>query len=320
MIVFFLIALVFLLAKEWRQRNIIVALAVLTSIAASFSSLQGLLLWPVGLICLLWERPRGRRRNFECGTWLLFSALTTATYFWGFKFQATGATPGFALHHPFGMAKFLLAALGNVIPTTNTDLRAHELFGLAVCIVAAFVVFRSLRDRSSQFRNPLPVTLIAFGALFDVSIVFGRISSGITEALSTRYTMANLLLLTGIVAYVWTQVPQPRGVRRRVRRFTVARSVGLLVLTAFLVVQVAAATKYGIVTGRTTRQNRIIGAQTVVNLDRIPSSERHQLIYSYVYYNVAGLAPMLREAKEDHLSVFAPGPYRFYRSKGPPSS
>lgn len=98
MIVFFLMALVFLLLPDWRDRNVVLTLAIVGAVAASFSSLQGLMLWPVGLICLVWDRPRGRRRNVECGIWLVVCALTTASYFRGYTLPFTGPSrsPAFA--------------------------------------------------------------------------------------------------------------------------------------------------------------------------------------------------------------------------------
>ena len=323
MIIFFLMALVFLMAKERRHANIVLGLAVLTSVAASYSSLQGLILWPIGLIFLLWKRPLGSRKSLECGIWILLGVLTTALYFWGFNFSADatggGSGPGFALHHPVGMMKFFFAALGNVVPAMSPDLWAHELLGALLFLIAAFVVVLSVRDRTSRVAIPLPVSLITFGVLFDVSIVFGRLGFGVADALSTCYTMANLLVLTGIVAFVWSRIRQTQGSRGRERKLNLARGIAFGLLAVFLVGQVVASTKFGLTTGRTTRESRIVAAQTLVNLDRMPSALGQQLITAYVYPTLPDLRPFLQEAEEDHISVFAPGPYSFYRAKGPPT-
>ena len=318
LVIFLLIALMTLLGRQWRHRNSVLALALLISVAASFSSLQGLILWPMGLVYLLWDRPSDRRRSIECAIWLLVCAFTTAAYFRQFNFTATSATPGFALHHPVGMVKFFLAAVGNVVPTTRPDLPMHELLGLALFVAAAFVVFFSFRERVTRIRTPLPVALILFGILFDGSIVFGRISGGIGAALSTRYTMPNLLLLLGVVTYAWTHVRLDRRRREHRCRFAAVGQVSFALLAVFLVIQSVTATRYGLASGATDRQDRITGARTLVNLDRIPGTQAQQLISSYVYPTAADLAPFLREAEADHLSVFAPAPFRFYRSEGPP--
>ncbi len=176
------------------------------------------------------------------------------------------------------------------------------------------------RDRTSQAGNVLPVALIMFGVLFDGSIVLGRLGFGIVDALSSRYTMANLLVLTGIVTFAWGHIRSSRRQRDRTRRLTAARRISFAMLAAFLVVQLGAATRFGIDKGRTTRQSRIMDARIVVNLDRIPTIDSQRFVAAYVYPNLAALRPFLQEAEMDHLSVFAPEPYRFYRSVGPPAS
>jgi len=319
LVIAFLMALIFLLSQPRRHRNAVLIVALLISIAASFSSLQGLLLWPVGLLCLLWDRPRDRRRFKECAIWLVACAITATIYFHGFNFQTTDSSPGFAFRHPIGMAKFFLAALGNVIPMTNSNLRIHEFIGILVLVAATYVVVKSLRDRSMRDRSSLPVTLIVFGVLFDGSIVLGRIGYGIGQALSPRYTMANLLVLIGVVIFAWEYLQRASGARHGARS-AMARRAGFALLGIFLIVQVVDGTAYGISTGRTTRQNRLLDARIVVNLDRIPGSEQQPLAASYVFPNVTALQPFLQEARGDDLSVFAPGPYRFYRLQGPPPS
>jgi Bacterial Ig domain len=321
MIVFFLMTLLFLLLKDWRHRNVVLTLAIVSAIAASFSSLQGLILWPVGLICLVWDQPQTRRRNVECTVWIAFGALTTATYFRGYALPFTGPSrsPAFALHHPVEMAQFFLATLGNVIATTSTDLGAHELLGLAVFVIAIFVVVRCVLDRASRAHTALPVALIVFGVLFDASIALGRVGLGVAAALVSRYTMANLIVLTGIGVFAWAHVrpwKEARGVGLR----GIVERAGIVLLAAFLVIQCAAATNVGVNAARKRFESQIVGARTVVNLDEIPAPQAQRLVSLHVYPSLAVLSPYLQEAKEDHLSVFAPGPYYQYQSMGPPIS
>jgi hypothetical protein len=318
LIVAFLLGMIYFLSAPRRHRNIFLGLAVLTAAAASLSSLQGLILWPVGLIFLLWDRQRSRRTIQECAVWLVACAITAGLYFKGFNFNTTGSSPGFAFRHPIGMVKFFFALAGNVVPTTHSNLRLHELIGAVVLVAAVFAVVQSLRDRTMRDRNPLPVALIAFGLLFDASIVLGRISFGIGQALSPRYSMANLLVLIGILIFAWGYTHHGATTDHRKRNPLIARRIGFALFGVLLIVQLVDGTIYGITTGRSTRQNRLTDARIVVNWDKIPGSEQQPLANSYVFPNAAVLLPFLQEARRDDLSVFAPGPYRFYRHQGPP--
>jgi hypothetical protein len=323
LIVLCLMVLIFLFSKERRHHKVVLALAVVTSVAASFSSIQGLIVWPIGLILLLWKLPRTRQRCLEASTWCVLAVITAGIYFYGWNSNWDGGSLGFAIHHPIGMVKFFLASVGNVVPTTNTDLRTHELLGVALCAVSLYVIVLSIRDRAMRVRIPLPVSLIAFGLLFDGSVALGRLNYGIAYALSSRYTMANLVVLVGIVAFAWAHEKPAQVTRERDHRLgTIPRFAFLALMMLFLVVQVSTATNIGIKSAGSIRESRVIAAQTLVNLDRMPSSESQQLLLANDLANDIGsyslLGPLLREAQEDHLSVFAPGPYAFYRSKGPP--
>jgi hypothetical protein len=323
MIVLFLMIMVFLLLKDWHHRNIVIAVAMVCAVAASFSSLQGLLLWAVGLICLVWDRPPARRRIAECGIWLVVGALTTAIYFRGYTptFNGPSRSPSFALHHPVEMARLFLVSLGNVVPTTSTELGAHELLGLVLLITAATVVTRSWLDRRSRPHTALPVALIVFGVLFDGSIALGRLGLGVPEGLSSRYTMANLLVLIGIVVFAWGHLRPWTQARATAGLRGAAECAGIVLVVAFLLVQVATATHVGITEAQDSLQFRTFGARTVVNLDRIPAGETQLLVSTYLLFSTpAALHPYLRLVEEDHLGVFAPGPYHAYRSMGPPYS
>lgn len=131
--------------------------------------------------------------------------------------------------------------------------------------------------------------------------------------------MANLLVLFGIVAYAWAHIP-PGTFRVGMKELRTAKTVAFTLLMVFLVVQVAFSTRWSLTSGRTTRAYRVIAAQTIVNLDRMPRAEGRALVAGYVYPNLSALEPYLREAETDHISDFAPGPYRYYRAKGPPNS
>lgn len=206
------------------------------------------------------------------------------------------------------------------MPTTGTELGAHELLGLALFITATFVVIRCWLDRASRARTVLPVALILFGVLFDGSTALGRLGLGVAAALASRYTMANLLVLTGVVAFAWGHFRPWRDARAEVGLRGTAECLGIVSVAAFLVIQWATATNIGVGSAQTTLRFRTAGARTVVNLDRIPPSEAELLVSIYVYPNLSALRPYLHLAEEDHLSVFAPGSYHTYRCMGRPHS
>ena len=137
--------------------------AIALAVVASYSSIQGLLLWPMGLFCLLWPlwhaRSKYTRRQYvEVWAWLVAAAITTAIYFWNyapklgteFCFIRTKAfgypvaePPTWALSHPGRLIQFFVVDVGNVIPQTGLAV-PHELIGVSCSVLS----------RSSCSSNP----------------------------------------------------------------------------------------------------------------------------------------------------------------------
>ena len=213
-VVFGFIAMAFFLLVGRRPRTLFFVLAILAAVATSFAEVQGFVVWPVGLICLLWPSPWKRRVYVESALWASAAVLTTLFYLHGFIFAAdtqiciveggskASCSLTYGLRHPVQLAKFFLVLVGNVVPTNpSTYVVAHELLGAAICIVACWIVVQSVRKRRVQ-TNPLPVLLIAFAFLFDLILALSRLGEGFLGAGLNRYTMPNIILLVAIAVYV----------------------------------------------------------------------------------------------------------------------
>ena len=69
-VLLFLFAAIYFLCVRPRYRPVALTLAILAAVAGSLSMVQGFLIWPVGLVALLWVWTRQRRRWAEVGVWL----------------------------------------------------------------------------------------------------------------------------------------------------------------------------------------------------------------------------------------------------------
>jgi hypothetical protein len=330
---FFVVMIYFLLSR--RRHWVLFALGILAAIAGSYSIVQGFVLWPVGLICVLWDSPWARRTYLEATAWISAAVITVVVYWHGFdtaNSQCGGAqtcTASYGLRHPQLLARYVVLLVGNVIPTTfyavRPNLVLHELIGAAVVLIAAFVVVQSIRERRTS-PSPLPLLLIAFGLLFDGLIAIGRFGGGPSGALNNnRYTMPNLVLLTGIVIYFCAHYPFVEKSSEPAARHGWIRVVGLATLCGLLLLQGVVATGFGITNGRTTHQAHETAARVVVNFDQIPSAQQGcdaalavlpPQNPSQALYNLETLGNAMAR---DHLSVFEFATARSYRAKGPPT-
>ena len=338
LVVFFFVAMTYLLLVPNSHRVLAFFLGILAAIAASTAIIQGFVLWPVGLICLLWIRPWVRRTYFECGVWIAAAALTAGLYSIGFNFQdqscgPNGCTANFAFQHPAATVRFLLILVGNAFlpnPTqpghilVSAQIGDRALFGALILFAAALVVVLSLLERRTKMRLPLPILLITFGVLYDFTVAMGRAYFE-PGALINRYVMPNLLLLLGIVVYTLAHIPSWRTVTGRGALRHVMQWAALVTVGVILIVQAVVATQVGIESGRATERAASYDAQVIANVDRIPRSlqgcELNLVVYLGRYDASKALAlglPLLAKARADKLSVFQPGEYRALRRKGLP--
>ena len=338
LVVFFFVAMIYLLLVPKNQRNLAFFAGILAAVAASTAIFQGFVLWPVGLICLLWSRPWLKRTYVECGIWIAAAAVTAGVYSIGFNFHnqscgPQGCTAKFALEHPATTLRFTLILVGNAFLPNPTKpgqilLSAHfgyrELFGALILLAAALVVGLSLLERRTKRRLPLPILLITFGVLYDLTVAVGRAYFE-PGALINRYVMPNLLVLLGIVVYALAHIPSWRATTGKgTMRYVVPRAA-LATLAILLIIQSVIATRVGIETGHATEQAASYDARVIANFDRIPRSlqgcEMNSVVFLGAYDAPTALKlglPLLAKARADKLSVFQPNEYRALRRKGLP--
>jgi hypothetical protein len=171
--------------------------AVLVAVVGSYSSLQGLLIWPVGLV-LLYHR---RRSLWTFVGWIVAAGGTTALYFHNYT-----TNNAFNLHYffryPFDFFKFFLFALGDVVGVQQGYAAPANagvmVFGVAIFVLAVVTILKWGLRRDDESSAPIGVALIVFGFLFDALITQGRFWTGYFGASSSRYTTYDVLVLVGI--------------------------------------------------------------------------------------------------------------------------
>jgi ABC-2 type transport system permease protein len=317
LVVFFFVAMVYFLSNRRKHLNILFALSIVVAVLASITEVQGFAVWAVGLICIAWASPWGRRTYYEAGIWGSAGLVTAAMYFHNFRLgdsakvcvieggTAEGCSLSHGLSHPVELARFLAVLAGNVFTTVQgSHVLRHELLGAVIWIAAGFVVVQSIRERRLGI-SPLPVLLITFALQFDLMLALSRLGQGAIGAGKNWYTMPNFILLSGIVVYASRHIPDLRRAREPGKRRGWLSEVAFGILIAFLVVQVAVSTNFGISYGRAHRARNVLTAQVIVALPLIPDAKRN----CYFMNVVAGppietLYFLLSLAQADRLTLF----------------
>ncbi len=337
----FLVMLYLLLAAPWTPK-ITVPLACVAGVIASFSAVQGFLLWPIGIACILWESP-WTRSILKRATLMLAASITTgALYFNGFDTSNNGCIPsdtctiGYALHHLDATGRFLLVVLGSVFPpdylitfgsgsASAPTFLVQELIGALLLALSAVVLFVAVRERKSSNRIPVPAMLILFALLFASMMSTGRAGLGLRSAIdNNRFVMPGLIMVVGIIVHFIGHLPGPIHDGTGRRRSILQRAVLGLLLT-LLFVQVVASTQFGLDQGRSTRTERTNAARLLTNLDRLSVPAQGCELSQNVFYGFATpeLASSLLNTnigylRTHQLSLFVPAEYAHWRALGLP--
>ena len=275
--------------------------AVVAGVVASFSSLQGLFIWPVGLALLL---QRARTRPFVLG-WIASGVVTAALYFSNWNTQESG---GFAygLRHPLVTLKFFFFAIGDVVGAQIPDsphgfqyaalVLGVVIFGVALWLLVKFG-FRV--DESSS--RPVGIALIWFGLLFAVAIVGGRSSLGLIDAGTTRYVTFDLLTLVGCYLVVLERSPRTETDSVRGMRWLSGATAVVAVLVG---IQVIFGTANGLSNGSDYRNFEITGAVVTANIHHAPNG----LVVSQLgagFESAGFIRRMANDARIHHLSLYS---------------
>jgi len=243
--------------------------AIAAAVVGSFSSFQGLLIWPAGLILLY---HRHRRRPIVLA-WVSAAAVTGLGYFYRFNFQEASLNRYEALHDPLTAMKSFFVAIGDIVGAPIPLFSHNEavvLFGVVLFVLALWVVVEYGVRRDTDGAGPIGVALICFGLLFAFFAATGLTSFGEAGASSSRLTTYDLLIPVGCYLAIVSR-PKPVMAPSRWRRLA-RRSAGIGVAGA-VCLQVVLGIGNGLAGGRATERTRVEAADVLVNIGRASNAD-----------------------------------------------
>ncbi len=288
------------------------AVAISAGVIGSFSSLQGLLIWPLGLVLIFYRR----RARFVVTAWIIAACATTAVYYYHMNISAGTALPGSLTHHSISPILFAIFAIGDVLGVPIKPGGSNVgilLFGVAILVLAlaALKLCGLGPDRTSA--RPVGATLIWFGLLFSIVVAIGRHGLGYWGASSSGYTIYNVWILIGVYMVLLDRTPRSaqaragsgmrlfRGVPDVVRRNTYRYA--LWVVLAFLVLQPIIGIGKGIDGARSIHAAQLRSLATARNISKVSDID---VLDDLSFYQSPSVTRMqVRYAEALHLSLFA---------------
>lgn len=289
--------------------------AVAAAVVGSFSSLQGLLIWPAGLV-LLYHR---RRRPAHLALWLGAMVVAAVVYLRNFRLTSGSPHSHYVLHHPLSGLEFFFALVGDVVGRRVAYQDTHTspwvvLFGVVIVALAVTVALRTGLRRRPAGVAPLGVALIVYGLLFAAVVTIGRAYFHYWGATQSRYTTFDLLIPIGTVLCLLQPAalrrPAPAGPAgrwwaRHPRRCWPAWTwpAAAAAVAGVVVVQLAVGTPDGLQGARANHTYQLQATRVLLHLDQVP--DNMAIFYLYPFRSASFIRAQAATARQMHLSVFA---------------
>jgi len=199
MVVLFFLLMVYLLAEsrrfDWRF-----GLAILCGLASTFSLAGGLLVWPIGLIQLVFTARTTSKRLWgldmiKTATWAVAGIAVYILYFAGYTQPQHTTDQLYAIHDPLTSIIFGLVALGSPLSNNVFIAAAIGPFLLILYILVGVIVI--FKPDKWPVRFPL-LALVLFTAASAAVLLITRAEWGVGAAFVSRYTTTTVLGITGL--------------------------------------------------------------------------------------------------------------------------
>lgn len=205
MVLFFTLLSFYFLEKV-QKSFIYLILSLISGTVASYSSVQGLIVWPVGLFFIIFMIIKDKNffwsKVFYC--WLLSAITVFFIFLIGFNFN-NGAIGGikklfYFLYNSKNSIIFIFNSLGGIIPPLGFF---NIIIGIIVFLYIVYIIYIFLKLETEEQKDTIIyIMLILFGLMFDIFILIGRSHFGPYKSLTTTYTLYYLVLFIGIYLFL----------------------------------------------------------------------------------------------------------------------
>lgn len=172
------------------------AAAVASAVLATFSFVNGLLVWPAGIAFLILAR--GKNCLKECALWSLAGAAVWIFYFIGWSSPSNHPSIFYAISNAPGAILYLLTNVGSPLAWEKSHAVAVGFVLLAAIALTLAVLFW----KKNLAPNAVWITFILFSLASSAACAVGRSGFGVDQALAPRYVTFTSLAVIGLYAII----------------------------------------------------------------------------------------------------------------------
>jgi hypothetical protein len=212
---------------------------------ASFSTAQGLLVWPAGLLGLLLGPAATSTKKVSVGIWGIAGIAEWVAYFVDYKTPQGHPPLLYALSHGGTAAQYFLTLLGSAIFWQPSYALAGGVVISCLVLGSFLAIYRSRVLREHSFW----ISVLFYSLLILTTITLGRAGMfGVWQAAVSRYTTFSILAVASIYTMLAKMV--------LARRSGVGRAVLLSTLVGTILLSAGLSYRNGIEAGRAQEASR----------------------------------------------------------------
>jgi hypothetical protein len=202
-------------------------LAVISASVASFSFINGLIVWPLGLVHLFLT---GKVREKISLLWVLTGVLVSGIYLYNWTKPSNHPSLFYIIKNPIISLKYFFVTVGS--PLSFGGMWAFET-GILIFTLILFT-FVIIVKKHIIVENAKWVSFILFSLFSSLSLTIGRAGFGVEQGLSSRYVTITSLSIIG--TYLICSNFYSRFVNGKYKKSTILYGIMLLFLFAGIIV------------------------------------------------------------------------------------
>ena len=261
------VASMFMLERVTKNGNNIL-LAISFGVISSFSFINGLLVWPVGLIYLFLVKKIREKYSF---VWVVISLLVCGIYF--YKWIKPQQTPSlfYMIENPITSLTYFFMNVGSPL-----SFEKYSAFGNGVLLFTLMLfAFVIILENEVTIENAKWISFILFSLFSSLSLMIGRSGFGIEQALSSRYVTLTSLGIIGtylIFCSFYTKFQD-----EKINKYSVLYGIILFLILVGIIVGYAS----GLVVGEKIHQSRELGKNNLIYSKSKNDNDFKTTLYPY---------------------------------------
>lgn len=253
----FLSTLTFFLLDSYGRNKFALPAALMSAVLCSYTYLNGLLVWPIGLLLLLGKHLNDKEKRKQlmssCIVWVTTALLVLTCYFYNYERWPQSTSVGEIAFDPLKVIVFFLGCLSN--PLASEHSTAVSIGALLLALIGALVYLFWKRQIKIATVHLSCIAIFLFGILTDAMIAVGRFGLGFHSSMYSRYSPLCMLAIVGLYMLIVTVRFEREG-----HRFFISG-----VITCLMLLGVGSALAEAPIHGVAVRNARLVMANSLRN-------------------------------------------------------